>query len=980
MGALPPHHATARDRLQPFLAALSREGFGGDVAADEASRTVYSTDNSIYQLAPSAIVFPRDGVDVARLVRAAAESGMPVTARGAGTGTNGQSLTGGVIADVSRHMNRILAFDREAMRVTVEPGVVLDQLNAFLKPHGLFFPPTVSTASRATIGGMVATDASGKGSRIYGRTSDYVEELDVVLSDGSEARIGSLGALEAAELTTGAGRLSHAIATVLAAVTANRDLIDSVFPRMNRGLTGYNLQQLVDADGGVHPQKLLAGSEGTLAFTRAITLRLIPRPLQRAIAVLRYQSFDAALADIARLLGAVPAAIEIMDDKVLSLAQEDVVWTTLESVLGGATEVPVMGLNVVEFVGDTVEAVESQLSRLAALTVPAGSGILDQLIVRDAALVATVWDLRKKAVGLLGRLGGVPFIEDTAVPPENLTRYVREFRALLDAHGLDYGMFGHADVGCLHVRPVLDLRRPEHAALIRPLSDAVAALTQRHGGLIWGEHGRGFRGEYSPAFFGPELYAVLCEIKAAFDPQNLFNPGKLAPAFKGAPIDRIDGIPFRGEKDRQIVDNAFEKAVSCNGNGACHGWDAFDLMCPSYKATRDRNQSPKGRAALLREWVRRTSTGEDRLPGFASFESGVKAALDTCLSCKACTSLCPVKVDIPTMRARFLDSYHARNGRPMRHRVLPLLEATLSIGRRMPTFANAVTGVSPVRAVIERLLGLADLPRFHPAPAPAGPKGRGRTVLILEDSFTSSFDGELVASAEALLSALGYRVERLTPVPNGKALQVNGLLDKFGSVAEKADAHLRQAAVSGHPVIALDAATALMYSDEYPKTTGRPAAAPVLLLEQFLTEEIQAGHIEPKRQGKATSYALLSHCTEKSARPTSPKLWTEVFKAFGLVLETPSTGCCGMAGLFGHEIEHKSLSSTLFQMSWKPILDRREPETVLASGFSCRCQTERLEGFRPRHPAEALLHHLTAESPPAPSRPHDQNLGKIHAE
>ncbi len=979
MGALPPHHAAARERLEPFLAALAREEFAGDVEAGEASRTVYSTDNSIYQLPPAAVVFPLHGEDIRRLVLAAAASGMPVTPRGGGTGTNGQSLTGGIVADVSRHMNRILAFDAATRRVTVEPGVVLDQLNAFLKPHGLFFPPTVSTASRATIGGMVATDASGKGSRIYGRTSDYVEELDVVLSDGSEGRIATLD--DPAHIDLGSDRLNAAALKASQAVHRNRDIIDAVFPRMNRGLTGYNLQQTIDGEGRLRLQKLLSGSEGTLAFTRAITLRLLPRPAHRAIAVLRYGSFAGALDDIARLLQADPAAIEIMDDKVLSLAREDVVWTTLEKVLGGAAERPVMGLNVVEFVGDTAEAVEVQLARLDRLPRPENAELMDAVIVRDAALVATVWDLRKKAVGLLGRLGGVPFIEDTAVPPESLSDYVKEFRALLDAHGLDYGMFGHADVGCLHVRPVLDLRRPEHAALIRPLSDAVAALTRRYGGLIWGEHGRGFRGEYSPDFFGPELYDVLCEIKAAFDPENLFNPGKLAPAFRGAPVDQIDGIPFRGESDRAIRGTTYEKAVSCNGNGACHGWDSFDLMCPSYKATRDRTQSPKGRAALLREWARRRSAGEDKSASFARFETEVKAALDTCLSCKACSTLCPVKVDIPSMRAEFLQSYHRIRARTIRDRTLPCLELALALGRRMPSLANAIMRRALVKTGAERLLGFTDLPHFKPAPRTVRSHLPRRTVRIIEDSYTSSFDGGVVGAAERLLTRLGYRIERLSPTPNGKALHVNGMLERFRKIADKAQSRLAEAASKGDPIIALDAATALMFADEYPKATGKPSAAPVLLFEEFLSEEIGSGRLVPEKLIGKGAFTLLSHCTEKSARPASPRLWSEIFRSFGLSLDTPSSGCCGMAGLFGHQIEHKNMSQTLFRMSWQPILDRTEPEAVLASGFSCRCQTERFGGFRPLHPVEALLYHVMDEIPPRrlPAAG-DRNTGTVHAE
>lgn len=975
---------SVEERLPPFLEALRLSGFSGDIADDAASRVVHSTDNSIYQRTPAAVIFPRDGEDILRAVRAAALHRMPVTARGGGTGTNGQSLTSGVIVDCSRHMNRVLAFDPEARTITVEPGMVLDQLNAFLKPHGLFFPPTVSTASRATIGGMIATDASGKGSRIYGRTSDYVEALEVVLADGSAGTVKAEDAEGLRRIAAEGGRLAIAAARVIEAVEAHRAEIEAVFPKMNRGLTGYNLLDVKGRDGRVRLQKLLAGSEGTLAFTRAATLRLVPRPAFRAIAVLRYASFRAALDDIARLLGADPAAIEIMDDKVLALAQEDVVWASLEKVLGGATDRPVAGLNVVEFVGDTREAVEAQLERLSSLPASRDQDLIDQITVRDQALVGTVWDLRKKAVGLLGRLGGIPFIEDTAVPPESLPAYVAEFRALLDGHGLDYGMFGHADVGCLHVRPVLDMRNSDHAALIRPLSDAVANLTKRYGGLLWGEHGRGVRGEYSPLFFGPELTPVLSKIKAAFDPGNLFNPGKLAVPAEGLVVDRIDGVPFRGAFDRQLDQphaERFGKAVACNGNGACHGWDAFDLMCPSYKATRDRNQSPKGRAALLREWARRKSSGEDRDAAFRPFEDEVKAALDTCLSCKACASLCPVKVDIPAMRADFFASYYESRRRPLRHRALGLLETGLTAARRMPALARVLTRSKLVAAIAEKAFGLVDLPAFHAArKAAAHPVGpaNGRPVVLLEDLFTSSFDGQSVEAAEALLVRLRYRVTRRPARPNGKALQVLGLVAPFRAIAEARLAEVEALAEGGIPILTIDAATGLMFADDYAKSAGRTPSAKVLPIEQFLVAEIESGRIVPSQESSGGRLTLLTHCTERAARPLTPKHWETVFAAFGVALETPATGCCGMAGMFGHEKEHKSLSETLFRMSWQPILDRAEPTAVLASGFSCRCQTERFGGFRPRHPAEALLEAISGAA--SPLRPHGLKTGDIHAE
>ncbi len=987
MGALPPHHRIGKDRLVPFLAALRREGFGGETLDDQAARIVHATDNSIYQLAPALIAFPKNGEDVARLMRAAAETGMPVTPRGGGTGTNGQSLSGGVVVDFSRHMNRILGLDAERREVTVEPGVVLDQLNAWLKPHGLFFPPTVSTASRATIGGMVATDASGKGSRLYGRTSAYVEALDVVLADGSSACVRSVDAAGIEQTAKSGSHYGKALLQLRETCLGKQREIRSVFPAMNRGLTGYNLLDVLGADGLYHPQKLLAGSEGTLAVTRAITLRLIERPAARAIAVIRYRSFSAALDDVSRLLEADPAAIEIMDDKVLALAREDVVWQSLEAVLGGPTEVPVGGLNVVEFVGASDADIMAGLARLDALSDKAGQGQLDAVIVREPALVATVWELRKKAVGLLGRLGGIPFIEDTAVPPQSLPAYLKEFRTILDAHGLDYGMFGHADVGCLHVRPVLDMRNPAHAALIRPLSDQVADLTRRYGGLIWGEHGRGFRGEYSPQFFGEALYAELRAIKAAFDPDNLLNPGKLAAPNGQKAIDRIDAIPLRGDFDRQIsgpLKTGVEKAVACNGNGACFGWDAADLMCPSYKATRDRSQSPKGRAALLREWARRKSAGEDHLPDFRPFEDAVHAALATCLSCKACSSLCPVRVDIPAMRATFMEDYYRHRRRPLRHHLMARMEEVVLFARRLPDLFNRLSGFRLSRLVLDRLFGLVDLPVFHPARVSksGGQGAAGPLVVLLEDPLNAAFDGRVIDAAETLLDILGYRVTRIGPLQNGKALQVLGHGAAFARIAHQAFDRLAREAPPDASVITLDAATGLLFEDDFVKATGRSAPVKVEAIEAFLDREIREGRIAAQGVARpAKPLSLLPHCTEKSARPQVGKLWTSVFSHFGLSLAAPPVGCCGMAGMFGHETEHKALSQSLFEMSWRPIVDRNGVEAVLASGFSCRCQTERMTGSRPRHPVEALLQCVLADGSPSGSgASNETNKGKTDAE
>ncbi len=956
--------------LRPFRDRLAFLGFEGEFASGASARLVAATDNSIYQVLPAAVLYPRTADDLNRIVRAARATDVALSPRGGGTGTNGQSLTSGVMVDVSRHLDRIGALDVEARLVTVEPGVVLDQLNAFLSRHGLFFAPMVSTASRATIGGMVATDASGKGSRIYGKTSAHVASLDVVLSDGSDWTIRPL---DRAGLDT-ARRLGGIVGDVHREVhrivTEHANLIDATFPDINRGLTGYNLQGVARRDGTFNLAYLLAGSEGTLALTKSVTLRVLPRPRHRALVVARYASFDDALRDVRHLMVAEPAAVEVIDDKVLSVATRDVVWSGMEAVLGGPSAEPVRGLNFVEFVAADADAVGRGYAEVVRLLATSPFKAMDWAVVTDATVIGQLWSLREKAVGLLGKLGGkrqgTSFVEDTAVRPELLADFVTEFRAILDRHALSYGMYGHADVGCLHVRPALDMADPADAGVIRPVSDEVAALAKRYGGLLWGEHGRGYRGEYSPLFFGPVLYAELGNIKRAFDPTNLFNPGKLASPGPRHRVDRIDAVPLRGEADRRIDadhSRAFDGAVACNGNGACHSWDAFTPMCPSYKATRDRVQSPKGRATLLRNWAtlaserdRGAAVGRE----LAALEEEVKASLDTCLSCKACSNLCPVKVDVPTMKARFLADYYMRRRRPLRDRVLSRLEGLLPAARLFPRAANVAASMAG--GVARRVLGLVDLPRIRPMGrrrGSAAPRMGRPGVVLLQDGFLGTFDGGVVDAAATLLERLGYDVRVSGIGANGKAQQVLGMLDRFAVTARRAQLERLRLGAFGLPIVSLDAATGLLYDQEYQEFAPLPDEPPVIPIEGFLAAELDAGRLPRAGGAAAGSFTVLLHCTERTARPETADRWRRVFDHFGMVADVPSAGCCGMAGMFGHEVEHADLSRRIFDLGWRPRIDAAPTAgRVLATGFSCRCQTKRFADFHPPHPVEAILAHI----------------------
>ncbi|MBF0857948.1 FAD-binding oxidoreductase [Gluconobacter sp. LMG 31484] len=962
---------------EAFVRRLDEQGFEGDIHLQVSSRLVSSTDNSIYQRLPAAVIHPRTGEDINRAVRAAADGELILAIRGGGTGTNGQSLTDGIVLDVSRHLDRILDFDAEAGTVTVEPGVILARLNAFLKPHGFFFPPTVSTATRATIGGMIATDASGKGSRIYGRTSDYIDAMDVVLSDGTDLHVSPLTAAQLENRVNGAGLAARAYREVQRVVTEQADEIRRVFPDMNRGLTGYNLQNVLLEDGSFHLARLLAGSEGTLALTKKVVLRVKRLPKYRQLIVVRYASFNDTLRDVQTLLPANPSAVEVLDDRVLAKAQQDVIWHLLESVLGNKSALPVKGMSFVEFVGDDLDVLQEQMAHAVILLENSPHKPIDHKAVSDPSIIANLWTLREKSVGLLGRPDGhrqgVPFVEDTAVPPDVLPEYVSEFRDILDGYGLSYGMFGHADVGCLHVRPYLNMLTVEDRALIRPISDAVANLTKRHGGLLWGEHGRGFRGEFSPLFFGETLFAELCRIKDVFDPKDIFNRGKLAPGGAGYPVDRIDGIPFKGRFDEDIAPalrEPYALSISCNGNGACFNRESDMAMCPSYKATKDRSQSPKGRALLIRSWARLRSLPQDApdrsmLPALTD---ELKDALDTCLSCKACATQCPIRVDIPSMRSKFLASYFRDRRRPIRDYLVYWLEPLLAVGRTIPTLANFLMHNPLSRAVLSRF-GLVDLPHLHPAQLDADSRisrswlrrnrGNPRAVVLMQDSFTGSFDGGLVENVYTLLTALGLDV-RVTPVwDNGKARHVLGFRRGFGVTARQTLRNLRKLATFDIPVISLDAATGLMFTQEYKDVAGEAPIPAVIPLETFLRQQIEQGMLQSAQiKNLATPMTVISHCTEQAARPESAGDWAFILGHFGVPVQAGKAGCCGMAGLFGHQKEHVDLSRKIFDQNWRTKVEK----PVLATGFSCRCQTERMAGHRPAHPAEALLAALQERS------------------
>jgi FAD/FMN-containing dehydrogenase/Fe-S oxidoreductase len=1007
-----PSDAVTLPLYQAFCAELRARGFAGDLSVAAGDTTVMATDNSIYQLTPQAVAFPRGRDDLVRIARLLADdrfSAVRVAPRGGGTGTNGQSLTDGLVVDLSRHMNRILAIDPVRRTVRVEAGVVKDQLNAALQPHELFFAPELSTSNRATIGGMISTDACGQGSCLYGKTRDHVLELTTVLSDGTVWHSAPLDEEALAAVKARPDRAGAIHRAVDDLERENAALIAERFPKLNRCLTGYDLAHTRRPDGRFDLNAILCGSEGTLGFLVEATLNVLPLPSHAGLVNLRYGSFDAALRDAQALVAFGAASIETVDSKVLALAQGDPIWAGVSTFFPEDAGEPARGVNLIEFVGHSAAEVEEALGRLTAALDKAGpiAGRCGYTIARGTTDVARIWGMRKKAVGLLGNMKGdkrpIPFVEDAAVPPENLADFIAEFRAALDRRGLDYGMFGHVDAGVLHVRPAIDMKVPGAEALIRDVTEEVVALTQRYGGLLWGEHGKGLRSEFSPRFFGP-LYPVLQAVKAAFDPRNQFNPGKIAVPHWGTLL-RVDGVPTKGQHDRTIpaaVRAGYDEALHCNGNGACFNWDPEDAMCPSWKGTRERRHSPKGRAQLMREWLRRlAATGVDPLaeahrlrtrPGWLTFPARLLAtlrrgndfshevheAMAGCLACKSCTGQCPIKVDVPTFRAKFLELYHGRYLRPLRHHAVGWLEAMLPLLAKAPALANLASATG-----LTRLLGLVHTPRLSGinlgrelearnvaiatphALATLSPGERMQSVIVVPDAFTSYYDTHVLLDTLDLLRVLGKRPWLAAYRPNGKPLHVHGFLGSFERLAAGNAAALDQLAATGVDLVGLDPSMTLTYRSEYVAALPGRKPPPVQLLQEWLAARLD---VLPRAE-RAPNYFLLPHCTERATAPEAVGAWRQVFEACGITLTVLPSGCCGMAGTFGHEAEHRALSEHIYALSWaKHVKDAGSSGRLLVDGFSCRSQAEIVDGVRLAHPVQALLAELANRTTEAANR------------
>ena len=1012
-----------------FIKALKTSSFQGDIATSYASRLSVSTDNSIYQVLPQAVLFPKHSKDVQTILQLAHHfQHLKFTPRGGGTGTNGQALTNGIVIDCSRYMNKILEVDFEAGWVRVQPGVVLDQLNAALQKHQVFFAPTLSPSNRATLGGMINTDACGKGSRVYGRTSENVLELTSVLCDGSLLHSQEISFEELEQAKQGESIEAKIYQEVAASITEHSQLIQETFPKIQRFMTGYNLAKVFSDNGQkFNLNYLLSGSEGTLAYVVEAKLKLTPLPKHQTLFVIAYDSFKNSLADAFTLLKHQPTAIETIDDTILNLARNDVVYDGVKEPLAKIQK-NFATINLVELSSSHQETLlNKQKSFKAELQDRLQSGQICGFVqAQEADQIEKFWNVRKKGVGLLGAFPGerrpVPFIEDTAVPPENLSQYIMELCAEFDRMGLRYGLFGHVDVGCLHVRPALDLKTEQDEQTMKHLSDFTANLVQKYGGVMWAEHGRGFRSQYTEQYFGKPLYHELRRIKGVFDPNNQLNPGKIAtPLSSNDKLVQIEG-PLRGTLDRTIAEplwQAYSPAVHCNGNGLCFDYDDDHIMCPSYKATRDHLHSPKGRSSLIREWIRQLSekeytasfsthaTSQIPTPFFqklltflqqsilkpqTDFSHEVYDAMAGCLSCKACGTFCPVRVDIPSVKAHFLEQYHSRYFRHVRDYLIGFSEWIASVQAWLPRFSNLMTHSQMSLYLLQKYLGMVDPPRLSnqtwkallqkrgalqtkEIPYGLSEEQRKRSVILLPDAFSSFYDVPQAIAIYDLFRLLGYSVYIASFLVNGKPLYIKGFVRQFLKVAQKNWKNLYRLAQTGISMVGIEPSVVMTYRDEYLRATGREDLGfQVYLPQEFLIEQmgLLSETAQKLKLQNQMPYYLFSHCMERGGASAAPEQWKQIFAVFGLDLQPVVSGCCGMAGAYGHESQNFRHSRSIYLSSWDKLIKDYQPQQILVDGFSCRKQTERFGNFTPEHPAKTLWQHLSM--PVNVSNPHTLNF------
>lgn len=961
-----------------------------DVRFDWASRLLYSTDASAYQILPIGVVVPRHVEEVQAALEVANRYGVPILARGAGTSLAGQAVGEALVIDFSRHLNRILEINAEEGWARVEPGVVCDALMAAARRHGLTYGSEPASSDRATFGGMLNNNSTGAHSLLYGMTADQVIWADVLLADGTRTRFEEVSAEEWERRAQRPGLEGEIYRGVSALLENYAEAIRTRYPRTWRRASGYSLNYLLPPHGftqtrpsgwpagekpyplgGQNLAKLLAGSEGTLAVVLEATFRLVPLPKHSGLCVVHFRSVAEAADATPFILESHPTAVELMDDVMLRATRSVPAYARMLHWVQGEPG----AVLVVEFGGETEKAVEAQIEALEARLRQAG---VAQAFVRAITPQeqADVWGVRKVGLGLLMSVRGdtkpLSFMEDVAVPVERLGEYVREVERIFRDYGVSSAYYAHASAGCLHIRPSLNLKTVEGVQTMRHIAEEVLEVVIRLGGAMSGEHGDGLsRSVWNERLFGKELYQAFRRLKRIFDPQGLLNPGKIVDAPDMTEFLRY-GADYRSRKVESHLDFTLEFGFNgaveqCNGAGVCR--KSSGTMCPSFQATREEMHATRGRANLLRALL---TLSPERFPSTArpKVEQAVYEALDLCLECKGCKAECPSGVDMAKVKYEYLAQHYEKHGVPLRARFFAYLPRLADWGTPLAPLINWVGGWKITGTLGERLLGISShrqLPRlarntWRASMVNRSPSGNGKRgkVAIFTDTFHDHFHVSAGQALVQLLERLGYEVLLPEHPCCGRTLISKGLLEEARKAARETVDALASLAAQGIPIVGIEPSCLLTIRDEYRDLlpgdeVRQKVAQQTFLLEEFLVREVESGRLDVALlKAEQPPHILVHvHCHEKAL--VGSKELLQVLRWTGANVEEIPSGCCGMAGAFGYEAEHYEISQRVAEDRLLPAVRQAAPETwVVASGFSCRQQIEQGSGRNVLHPAEAL--------------------------
>lgn len=955
----------------------------GEVRFDRVSRALYSTDASVYQIEPLGVVVPRSAEGVIQAVHIAARHGVPITPRGGGTSQAGQAIGAGLVLDTSKHLNKIVEINADERWARVQPGVVLDDLNAALRPFHLRFAPDVSSASRATVGGMMANNSSGARSVLYGKTLDHVREQHVVLSDGGLAHLRPLTAAQLAGARQGDSIEARAYRAVPELGRRHAAEIDRRFPKVLRRVGGYNLDEFVDPARAVDLTRIMVGSEGTLGFIVEARLGLVPLPASKAVLTVEVDELLDALGATPLILKHGPSAVEVMDDFILRHAQGH---AALDAQRRSMIDRDGSALLCVEFYGDSdgpakagrhLDELTARMTAVERDLKGAGISCRCRQIV-DPAAQQRIWSFREAALGLSTAMKSdgkaISFVEDTAVAPEKLRAYIDRFVRIVERHDTVAGVYAHASVGCLHVRPVVNLKTARGVATFEAIANEVADLVLEFGGALSGEHGDGLvRGAFNERMFGAELYQAFREVKRTFDPDGRFNPGRIVDTPAITSHLRF-GAGYETAEPATVFDYAehggYGRAVEmCSGVGLCRK-TREGTMCPSYMVTKDEAHSTRGRANVLRLAM------AGRLGDAGLADKGVHEVLDLCLECRACKSECPVGVDVAKFKSEFLSGYWDRHGLSAQAQVFGSARSAAEWGSRFAPLSNAVAASAPAKWLAETVIGIdrrRQLPRFtrhtlRKRVAGRRPLHATPRAVLFADTFTEFEDPEIGLAALDVLDAAGLGG---TLAPNGccgRPLISQGRLREARKLAAANVHALYDLAERGTPIVFVEPSCLSAVREDAPgllrgelQRRARVVAAASVLFEEYLERELSAGRANLALKSGPANVQLHPHCHQRSMGLAAPAR-ALLSRIPGAQVTDLEAGCCGMAGSFGYTQDHYDVSRAIGERKLLPAaraLDDRS--TLVAGGTSCRHQVAHFAGVRAAHPA-VLLRSLLAGS------------------